>query len=64
MDIHDSKTMYVMLDWMRHGWKKKAKLRRSTATDVIVRNVVRFMQPPRRVSSIIESEGVFDDPSF
>jgi hypothetical protein len=60
MDMHESKTMYDMLDWMRHGWKKnKAKLRRSTATDVIVRNVIRFLEGPRRISSFEESDVIF-----
>jgi hypothetical protein len=65
MDMHESKTMYDMLKWMRRGWKKnKAKRRRSTATDVIVRNVIRFLDPPRRISSFDESDGLFDDLSI
>jgi hypothetical protein len=50
-DMDENKTILDVLEWMNDGWKEnKTRLRYSTATTVIVENVLGFLGGPRKVT--------------
>jgi hypothetical protein len=53
-DTEANLSLYEMMEWLNHGWKtNKTKLQRCTAvTNVIVQNVVEFLEMPRKCSTV------------